>query len=127
MRILFLCSMFAVAFDALALTPNLPAGTLGPGMIVQTRVGSMSNVIITAPRPVIPRIHPHTRGVYAIDLSVTTGLVYSARVLQSSGDKGVDEAVLETLRQWRFRPRSIYKLIVPIDFTRSGPILGGKR
>lgn len=126
MRVFFLCGMLAIASRALALTPNLPAGTLGPDMVVQTRLGSMPNVIIAAPRPAIPPVHSRAHGVYAIDLSVTTGLVYSARVLQSSGDKSVDEAVLNTLHQWRFRPRSIYKLIVPIDFKRTDVILGGK-
>jgi TonB family protein len=127
MRTLFLCGMLALASRAVALTPNLPAGTLVPDMVVQTRLGPMPNVIIYAPRPVIPRMHSQTHGLYAVDLSVATGLVYSSRVLQSSGNRAVDNAVLEALRQWRFRPRGIYKLIVPIDFTRTGAILGARR
>ena len=127
MRTFLLCCLLALASPALALTPNLPAGTLGPDMVVQTRLGPMPNVILYAPRPKVLPVHVPTRGVYAVDLSVATGLVYSERVLQSSGSKAIDQAVLEALLQWRFRARTIYKLIVPIDFTRTGAILGGKR
>lgn len=127
MRIILLCCMLALASRALALTPNLPAGTLAPGMVVETRLGPMQSIILDAPRPVILPVRVQTRGVYAIDLSVATGLVYSARVLKSSGSKAIDHAVLEALQQWRFRARTIYKLIVPIDFTRTGAVLGARR
>ena len=127
MRSLLLCCMLALASRALALTPNLPAGTLGPDMVVETRLGPMPSVILYAPRPAILPVHVKTRGVYAVDLSVATGLVYSARVLKSSGSKAIDHAVLEALPQWRFRARTIYKLIVPIDFTRTGAVLGARR
>jgi len=127
MRTFVVCGMFALASRAVALTPNLPAGTLGPDMVVETRLGPLSSVILYAPRPVILPERVQTRGVYAVDLSVATGLVYSARVLKSSGSKAIDQAVLEALQQWRFRARTIYKLIVPIDFTRTGAVLGARR
>jgi TonB family protein len=127
MRAFIFCCLLALASPALALTPNLPAGTLGPDMVVQTRLGPMPNVILSAPRPKVLPVHIPTRGVYAVDLSVATGLVYSARVLKSSGSKAIDQAVLEALQQWRFHARTIYKLIVPIDFTLRGAILGGRR
>ena len=127
MRTLLLCCMLALASRALALTPNLPAGTLAPGMVVETRLGPMQSIILYAPRPTILPVRVPTRGVYAVDLSVVTGVVYSARVLQSSGSRAIDQAVLEALRQWRFRGRTIYKLIVPIDFTHKGAVLGARR
>jgi TonB family protein len=119
--------MLALAPPAMALTPNLPAGTLGPDMVVDTRLGPMPHVILYAPRPKVLPVHIPSRGVYAVDLSVATGLVYSARVLKSSGSSAIDQAVLEALRQWRFRGRTIYKLIVPIDFTHKGAVLGARR
>jgi TonB family protein len=119
--------MLALASRALAFTPNLPAGTLGPGMVVETRLGPMPSIILYAPRPIVLPVPVPTRGVYAVDLSVATGIVYSARVLKSSGSKAIDQAVLEALQQWRFRARTIYKLIVPIDFTRKGAVLGARR
>src|ERR1700730_3348309 len=126
MRTPLLCCMLALASRALALTPNLPAGTPGTGMVVETRLGPMTSIILYAPRPIIPPVRVPTRGVYAVDLSVVTGVVYSARVLKSSGSKAIDQAVLEVLQQWRFRGRTIYKLIVPIDFNRTGAILGAR-
>ena len=127
MRTVILCCILALAPAALALTPNLPAGTLGPDLVVQTRLGPMPNCIVYAPRPVVVPLTERTRGVYAVDISVATGYVYSARVLESSRDTGLDNAALDTLRKWRFRPRSIYKLIVPIGFSRAGARLGANR
>jgi TonB family protein len=127
MRAFLFCCALMVASPVLALTPNLPAGSLGPNMIVQTRLGPMANCVVYAPRPVIPPAGGDTRGVYAIDIAVSTGYVYSARVLQSSGNKFVDEAVLDTLRTWRIRPRSIYKLIIPIKFHGRRVTLGATR
>jgi TonB family protein len=95
-------------------------------MVVQTRFGPM-DCILSAPRPVVPSGHRvHGRGVYAIDIQVVTSFIPSVRVLQSCGDPEVDRIVVETLRQWRFRPRAIYKLIVPIDFEGNHAILGGR-
>jgi TonB family protein len=127
MRAIVLCCLLALASRALALTPNLPAGTLGPDMVVETRSGPMSSIILSAPRPVVLPVQVPTHGVYAIDLSVATGVVYTARVLKSSGSPAIDQAVLKSLEQWRFRARTIYKLIVPIDFTKNGAVLGARR
>ena len=123
MRTLFFCFLLTLATSGFALTPNLPAGTLGPDMVVQTRLGAM-NAIVHAPRPIISNVASPTRGVYAIDIMITTGSVYDVRVLTSSGNKSVDAAVMETLRMWRFKPRMIHKLIVPIAFHGTRVTLG---
>jgi hypothetical protein len=120
-----LCFVFATS-PLLALQPNIPAGTLLPGMIVQTRFGPM-DCILSAPRPTVPPGHHiHGRGVYAIDIQVVSSFVPSVRVLQSCGDPELDRITVETLREWRFRPRTIYKLIVPIEFAGRRAILGGR-
>lgn len=95
-------------------------------MVVQTRFGPV-DAIVRAPRPAVPLGHyVHSRGVYAIEVALVTGWVPAVRVLQSCGDSVVDNAVIQTLQQWRFRPRIIYKLIVPIDFDGRTAILGGR-
>lgn len=131
MRAFVLISVLLVARPLMALTPNLPAGSLGPEMIVQTRLGPMPDCIVYAPKPRLPRGFSHhgprAHGVYAVDLSVATGLVYSARILESSGDRFLDNVTVEALRQWRFKPRSIYKLIVPVDFDGNTIKLGAPR
>jgi TonB family protein len=122
-RTLFFCLLLTLATPGFALTPNLPAGTLDANMVVQTRLGPM-NALIDAPRPTVPAVASRIRGVYAIDVVITTGSVYDVRVLTSSGDKSRDAAVVETLRLWRFKPRMIYKLIVPIEFYGKHVIFG---
>ncbi len=124
MRILLLFCTLSLATPLVALTPNLPAGSLGPDMVVQTRSGPMPNVIASAPPPVVPPTAMSGRGVYAIDITVTTGFAYSVRVLQSSGHSTFDNAARDALMKWRFRQRMIYKLIVPIRFDKSKVTLG---
>ncbi|GEM_PF-2500512 len=125
-RPLILLWLLLTTSSLLALQPNIPAGTLLPGMIVQTRFGPM-DCLVSAPRPVVPPGHHiRGRGVYAIDIQVVTSFVSSVRVLQSCGDPELDRIAIETLRQWHFRPRTIYKLIVPIEFAGGRAILGGR-
>lgn len=120
-----LCFLF-VTSSAFALQPNPPAGSLLSGMVVQTRFGPMDPILV-APRPVVPPGHYlRSRGVYAVEIALVTGWVPAVRVLQSSGDSVVDNVVIQTLQQWRFRPRLIYKLIVPIEFRGRHAILGGR-
>jgi len=126
MRILFFCFLLTLATPGFALTPNLPAGTLDANMVVQTRLGPM-DALIHAPRPTVPAVASRIRGVYAIDIVITTGSVYDVRVLTTSGNKSVDAAVMETLRLWRFKPRMIHKLIVPIEFHGKHVTLGATR
>lgn len=124
-RSLLLLFVFT-ASSAFALQPNPPAGSLLPGMVVQTRFGPV-DAIFSAPRPVVPLGHSvQGSGVYAIEIALVTGWVPAVRALQSCGDPAVDNAVMQTLQQWRFRPRIIHKLIVPIDFEGRNAILGGR-
>ena len=124
-RLTILAAMVAIAPSLLALTPNLPAGSLLPGMVVQTRLGPM-NCILEAPRPRIVPFRGVARGVYAADINVATGDVYSVRVLQTSGNSALDNTILDALQGWRFRPRIIYKLVVPVDFKGSTVSFGAR-
>lgn len=119
-----LCSgLLATASPLMALTPNWPAGTLRPDMLAQTRNGPVDCVLV-APRPQIPAIRGHAHGLYAADIAVATGYVYAVRVIESSGNSVLDNAILDTLQHWRFRPRHIYKLVVPVDFSGQTAHLG---
>ena len=119
-----LCGLMLVVSPVAALTPNLPAGSLLPGMVVQTRFGPMDCLVHT-PHP-REHFNIRSRGVYAADINVTSGTVYSVRVLQSSGDTLADNAARAALHQWQFRPRSIYKLVVPVDFIAGRAVFGGR-
>ena len=123
MRLIVFCAAFVLTRSAFALTPNLPAGSLRQDMLVQTRMGIV-NCILQAPRPRIVPFRGVARGVYAADINVSTGTVYAVRVLQTSGSSAVDNRILDSLQQWRFRPRLIYKLVVPVVFKSTTAYFG---
>jgi len=45
-----------------------------------------------------------------------TGLVTEVQILETTHDIRLDEAAVKTLRQWRFRPQTLRKFVVPIEF-----------
>ena len=114
-----------MASTAVALTPNMPAGSLRHDMLVQTRMGIV-DCIRRAPRPRSVPFHGVARGVYAADINVGGGDVYAVRVLQSCGNSEVDNLILDSLQHWHFRPRLIYKLVVPIVFKGSTAYYGDR-
>ena len=112
-RALLLLTLAVIGQTGLALTPNIPAGTLTPNFGIITRLGRFERAINYAPVPNMPR--PWSgRGVVILDLSVRTGYVDMARVWQSTGSKEIDDALIATLQQWRVQPRICYKLYVPV-------------
>ena len=122
------CFLFLSA-SLLALTPNIPAGTLVSKDIINTRDGSLHHAVINAPDPVVPDMPRQARlsgrGIYVVEISVARGIVDNVRVLQSTGQKILDDAAIDALLKWRFRPRSVYELTVPIDFEASRRIKVG--
>ena len=124
MRVVLVFCFLLLPVSLLALTPNIPAGTLLSKEVINTRDGPLHNAVINAPDPVIPAIarQQRSRGVYVVEISVVRGIVDNVRVLQSSGNKTLDDAAIEALLKWRFRPRSVYKVTVPIDFGPFGRI-----
>jgi LEA14-like dessication related protein len=125
MRLIVVGATLVVASPLFALTPNMPAGSLREDMLVQTRTGIV-NCIVQAPRPRIVPFRGVARAVYAADINVGRGSVYSARVLQSCGNSEVDNQILNSLQQWQFRPRIIYKLVVPVVFKGSTVYYGDR-
>jgi hypothetical protein len=118
-RILRVALVLAVQSSAHAVTPNLSAGTVTSQLVINTRTGPVYNAVRYAPHPVLPpgllRSAIPGHGVFAVDVGIVTGYPVDVRVLQSTGSKPVDNIVVETLRKWRFRPRSVYKAIVRLD------------
>jgi len=80
--------------------------------------GPVRNAVVYAPNPVIPpaahQQHLSGRGVYKIDLD--NGIPYDARVVRSTGHKILDDAAVEALRTWRFRPHRLVWATIPIEF-----------
>jgi TonB family protein len=124
MRLALVFCLLFLPVSLFALTPNIPAGALVSRNVIATRDGLLHDAVINSPDPVIPAIarQQRSRGVYVVEISVARGIVDNVRVLQSSGNKILDNAAIEALLKWRFRPRSVYKVTVPIDVGISGRI-----
>jgi TonB family protein len=80
---------------------------------------------VYAPPPQYPRAarRPGITGGGAAILDVVsrTGIVKSARMSPSTGDRDLDQAALKAFRQWRFKPGGASTVNVPIRFTMDRP------
>jgi TonB family protein len=77
-----------------------------------------------APRPQYPyaaRARGLTgRGLVLLNVNPQTGYVTSARTLETTRHKILDDAALEAFSQWRFQPGRVTKVKIPIAFTMTG-------
>src|SRR4029077_6928569 len=100
---------FAAVTLSLLHAQNNPSQTDFTQIGFTTISGPVNNALVYAPNPVIrSRSLPRdliTRGVFKIDLD--NGIPYDVRVVQSTRYKILDDATVETLRTWRFRPHRL--------------------
>jgi TonB family protein len=62
------------------------------------------------------------KGIVLLTIDQQTGKVTGARMVQSTGNKQLDGAALETYSQWRFQPGTGSQVQIPIQFaSRSKP------
>jgi TonB family protein len=59
-------------------------------------------------------------GVVLVDVDPRTGKVTNARILQSTGNAGYDDAALRRFRQWRFKPGTARHVKIPITLVPAG-------
>src|SRR5205823_907679 len=75
---------------------------------------------IVAPRPEYPSAarlqHLTGSGVAVVQVDPRSGQVTSARILESTGHKILDDAALKAFRQWRFKPGTTSEVQVPIRY-----------
>jgi TonB family protein len=75
-----------------------------------------------APRPPYPQEARSHRisgsGVCVVAVDTANGSVTNAAMAQSTGNPLLDQSVLRTLRTWKFKPGTVSKVRVPVDFTR---------
>jgi len=73
---------------------------------------------IVAPRPEYPSAarsqHLMGTGVAVVQLDPRSGHVTSARILESTSHKILDDAALKAFRQWRFKPGAASEVHIPI-------------
>jgi TonB family protein len=56
-------------------------------------------------------------GIYVeVEIEYDTGKVKDAHLLKSTGDPLLDEATLEKCRKWRFKPKKVRRVKIPIMF-----------
>lgn len=58
-------------------------------------------------------------GVAILRIDPRTGSVTSASMLKSTGQEILDNAALQAFRQWRFKPRTLITVEIPIEFTKA--------
>jgi TonB family protein len=60
------------------------------------------------------------KGVALAKVDPQSGYVISASMLKSTGHESLDSAALLAFRQWRFKPRTVTTVEIPIQFTTKG-------
>src|SRR6266404_7883026 len=90
----------------------------------QVTVSGKKALAVYAPRPAYPYEardkHLTGTGVVLLNIDPATGAVTSAEMQKSTGHKILDDSALGAFRQWRFKPGSVRKVQIPINFTMQG-------
>ena len=77
-----------------------------------------------APRPEYPQEARSHRiagsGVCVVSVDPASGSVTQASMAQSTGSPLLDKSVLSTVRTWKFKPRTVSKVRIPVEFTQDG-------
>jgi TonB family protein len=91
-----------------------------------TELPNVQHLAVYAPRPTYPyeaRAKLQTGAGFAIvTIDPATGHVTNAVMAPSTGSKILDQAALTAFRQWRFRPGTVKKVRIPIQFTLTGEV-----
>jgi TonB family protein len=59
-------------------------------------------------------------GVCMVSVDPASGRVTGASMEQSTGDPTLDKSAVNAFRKWRFKPGTVSKVRIPIEFTMSG-------
>jgi TonB family protein len=124
-----LLSGFAAVLSASAQAPTpppllaRPSPATRPSAVVTLTGDDRWKFAISHPKPEYPaearRRHLSGKGIFQLTVSYDTGDVTSVAVLTSTGYQILDRAAVNTLGLWKFRPRTIVGMKVPITFSLS--------
>jgi TonB family protein len=85
-----------------------------------TSISSATTLATYAPKPEYP---PQVReqqvtgsGVCVVDVDPGSGNVTEASMAESTGNKMLDDSTVRTLRKWRFKPGTVSRVRIPIEF-----------
>jgi len=59
-------------------------------------------------------------GVCVVSVDQASGRVTGASMEQSTGDSTLDKSAVRAFRKWRFKPGTVSKVRIPIEFTMTG-------
>ena len=86
--------------------------------------GSVKTLVMYAPRPVYPYEARRQRiigsGIALLSVDPAIGNVTGVRMTQTCGNIILDNATLDALRRWRFKPGCALSVEVPITYTLTG-------
>jgi TonB family protein len=84
----------------------------------------LQDLVLYAPHPKYPKdaqnYYPKGNGIVIMGVDSKSGLVKSARMERSTGNKVLDDAALQTFSQWRFRPGTLSRIRIPVTFWHNG-------
>jgi TonB family protein len=107
--------LLEISFASAQPTPSVPAPQ-------QNR--KFKEFALYAPRPAYPKDaqgrRPTGRGIVVMEIDKKTGLVKSAKMEKSTGNKLLDDAAIQAFSQWRFKPGNLSRIHCPITFWRNG-------
>jgi periplasmic protein TonB len=106
-------------------TPVAPVvRSTGIGSGRATQSGFAKALALYAPRPSYPyqarRGNVTGSGVAELSVNSGNGNVIDAHMAQSTGSAVLDNATIETLRRWKFKPGVASNIAVPITYTLTG-------
>jgi TonB family protein len=103
-----------IAAIAAITTPQV-AGSPGGTMSI-----SSSRAATYAPKPEYPSEtrtrHITGSGVCVVDVDPGSGNVTGASMAQSTGNPILDDSAVRTFRKWRFRPGTVSRVRIPVEF-----------
>jgi protein TonB len=122
---------FPLAAALLALLAHVEAQTPPPLLARPPELGErpvavvgdaeVRKFLISGPPPEYPiearRRHFAGKGVFQLTVSEDTGEVVSVTVLTSTGYPMLDHSATKALKRWKFRPRTLSSVTVPITFS----------
>ena len=98
--------------------------SIGAGTRPTTHSGSVKALALYAPRPAYPyearRGGVTGSGIAQLTVNPEAGNVLDVRMAQSTGSPILDNATVEALRRWRFKPGVPSNVDVPITYTLTG-------
>jgi TonB family protein len=104
---------------------------IAPGAIPLTSLGQKYQPLISAPSPK-PQKNAEGRylagsGFVLVELEWKTGAIKSVKLVKSSGYKKLDDSVMTTLRDWKFKPATTTPVKIPFTFKENGKVELGYR